>query len=82
MVLIVLGWTGPADTSTDYGQVNWVDAGGKHRVHVLAWDVENEREVPRDPETGRKLLAARRARTARETLPEARTYQATGCEGV
>jgi HNH endonuclease len=48
-------WTGPADPSTGYGQVNWVDVGGKQRVHVLVWETENGQEVPRDPETGRKF---------------------------
>lgn len=48
-------WTGPADPSTGYGQVNWVDVGGKQRVHVLTWEIDHEQEVPRDPVTGKKL---------------------------
>jgi hypothetical protein len=48
-------WTGPADPTTGYGQVNWVDVGGRRRVHVLAWCFANDQDVPVDPVTGRKL---------------------------
>lgn len=48
-------WTGPPDPSTGYGQVNWVDVGGKKRVHVMAWEIEHGRLVPFDPDTGQRF---------------------------
>lgn len=48
-------WTGSIDPSTGYGQLNWKVLGGKRRTHVVAWELAHGEEVPRDPETGRKL---------------------------
>ena len=48
-------WLGPPDPSTGYGQLNWKDVGGKERAHVVAWCLENGQDIPRDPETGRRL---------------------------
>lgn len=48
-------WTGAIDSLDGYGQLNWKAVGGRRRAHVVAWELANGREVPRDPETGRKL---------------------------
>lgn len=45
-------WTGSTDNG--YGQIKADALGGKHRTHVLAWELENG-EVPVNPETGRKF---------------------------
>jgi hypothetical protein len=46
---------GKPDPTSGYGQVNWIELGGKRRVHVVAWELANDQEVPRHPDTGRKL---------------------------
>jgi hypothetical protein len=45
-------WTGSLDNG--YGQFQAVALGGKHRTHVLAWELANG-PIPFDPKAGRKL---------------------------
>jgi hypothetical protein len=47
-------WTGAVDLSNGYGQLNWKAIGGRRRTHVVAWEIANNQEVPKD-EAGRKL---------------------------
>ena len=46
---------GRAIQSDGYGQLNWKSIGGHRKVHVVAWELANDQEVPVDEATGRKL---------------------------